>query len=95
MCNLLVPLLLELARTVTRVPVPQNSRPHLTVSYEIPPTWKARPSYLHAPGTGWPSYTPGNWVTNHSEAEAKLRPTVNRPVCLSVGLPSGKTKESQ
>jgi hypothetical protein len=44
------------------VEVPQNSRPHFTVSSETPPTWRARSPYLYPPGTGWPSNTPGHWV---------------------------------
>jgi hypothetical protein len=44
------------------VEVPQNSRPYFTVSFETPPTWRARSPYLYSPGTGWPSYTPGHWV---------------------------------
>jgi hypothetical protein len=43
--------------------VPQNSRPYFTVSFETPPTWRARSPYLYPPGTEWPSYTPGHWVT--------------------------------
>jgi hypothetical protein len=45
--------------------VPQNSRPHLTVSSETPPTWRAMFPYLYPPGTGWPSYTPGHWVPSY------------------------------
>jgi hypothetical protein len=41
------------------VEVPQNSQPYFTVSFEIPPTWRARSPYLYPPETGWPSYTPG------------------------------------
>jgi hypothetical protein len=37
-------------------------RPYVAVSYETPPTWRARSLYLHPPGTGWSSYTPGHWV---------------------------------
>jgi hypothetical protein len=44
------------------VQVLQNSRPYFTISYETPPTWRARSPYLYPPGTGWPSYTPGHWV---------------------------------
>jgi hypothetical protein len=44
--------------------VPQNSRPYFTVSFETPPTWRARSPYLYPPGTGWPSYTPGYRVTH-------------------------------
>jgi hypothetical protein len=45
------------------VDVPQNSRPYFAVSFETPPTWRARSTYLYPPGTGWPSYTPGHWVS--------------------------------
>jgi hypothetical protein len=41
-------------RNHSRVQVPQKSRPYFTVSYEIPPTWRARSSYLCTPGTRWP-----------------------------------------
>jgi hypothetical protein len=34
------------------VEVPQNSRPYFTVSFETPPTWRARFPYLYPPGTG-------------------------------------------
>jgi hypothetical protein len=47
---------------------PAELRPYFTVSSETPPTWRARSPYLYPPGTGWPSYTPGQWVplTNHT-----------------------------
>jgi hypothetical protein len=45
------------------VQVPQNSRPYFTVSFETPPTWRARSPYLYPPGTGWPRYTPGHCVS--------------------------------
>jgi hypothetical protein len=41
---------------------PAELRPCFTVSFETPPTCKARSPYLHHPGTGWPSYTPGHCV---------------------------------
>jgi hypothetical protein len=41
---------------------PSELRPYFTVSFETPPTWRARSPYLYPPGTGWPSYTPGHWV---------------------------------
>jgi hypothetical protein len=56
-CNLLVQLLLGLARAVTLGP-----KSRITVSSETPPTWRARSPYLYPLGTGWPSYTPGHWV---------------------------------
>jgi hypothetical protein len=60
-CNLLVQLLLGLARSVTLgSKSSQNSLPYFTVSSETPPTWRARFPYLYPPGTGWPSYTPGH-----------------------------------
>jgi hypothetical protein len=62
-CNLLVQLLLGLARAVTLgVQVPQNSRPHFTASSETPPALRARSPHLYPPTTGWPSYTPRHWV---------------------------------
>jgi hypothetical protein len=30
--------------------------------FETPQTWRARSPYLYLPGTGWPSYTPRDWV---------------------------------
>jgi hypothetical protein len=37
--------------------------PYFTVlTFETPPTWRARSRYLYPPGTGWPSYTPRHWV---------------------------------
>jgi hypothetical protein len=42
---------------------PAELRPYFTVSFETPPTWRARFPYLYPPGTGWPSYTPGHWVS--------------------------------
>jgi hypothetical protein len=56
---------LSFTRTIccrSRVQVPQNSRPYFTVSFEAPPTWRARSPYLYSPGTGWPSYTSRHWV---------------------------------
>jgi hypothetical protein len=44
------------------VEVPQNSRAYFTVASETPQTWRARFPYLYLTGTGWPSYTPGNWL---------------------------------
>jgi hypothetical protein len=42
--------------------VAQNPKPCFTVSYETPPTWRARFPYLYSPGTGWSNYIPGHWV---------------------------------
>jgi hypothetical protein len=44
------------------VRVAQNPKPYFTISSETPPTWRARFPYLYPPGTGWPSYAPGQWV---------------------------------
>jgi hypothetical protein len=52
--------------------VAQNPKPYFTVSSETPPTWKARFSYLYPPGTGWPSYTPGQWVPFMSSLKTRL-----------------------
>jgi hypothetical protein len=38
---------------------------NFTVSSETPPTWRAKFLYLHPPGAGWPSYSPGHWVHSH------------------------------
>jgi hypothetical protein len=46
------------------VRVAQNPKPYFTVSSETPSTWKARFPYLYPPGTGWPSCTPGHWVSH-------------------------------
>jgi hypothetical protein len=35
----------------------------LLLQFLRPQNWKARSAYLYPPGTGWPSYTPGHWVT--------------------------------
>jgi hypothetical protein len=43
-------------------PSPSELRPYFTVSFETPPTWRARSLYLYPPGTEWPSYTPGHCV---------------------------------
>jgi hypothetical protein len=62
-CNLLVQLLLDLARAVTLGSKSRRTqRPYLTVSSETPPIWRASFPYLSPPGTRWPSYTPGHWV---------------------------------
>jgi hypothetical protein len=42
--------------------VSQNSRPYVTISYETPPRSRAKPPRLYPTGTGWPNYTPGNYV---------------------------------
>jgi hypothetical protein len=55
-CNLLVQLLLGLARAVTLGS--KSHRTQTTVSFETPPTLKARSLYLYPSGTGWPSYNP-------------------------------------
>jgi hypothetical protein len=56
-CNLLLLLILASA-------VPWDSRPYFIVPIlETPPTWRANSPYLYPPGTGWPSYTRGHWVT--------------------------------
>jgi hypothetical protein len=62
-CNLLVQLLLGACQSShSWVEVPQNSRPYFIVSSETPSTWRARFPYLYPPETGWPSYTPGQWI---------------------------------
>jgi hypothetical protein len=53
------------------VEVPQNSDHILLSHLKLPPTWRARSLYLYPPGTRWPSYTPGQWVTfNQHRTEA-------------------------
>jgi hypothetical protein len=43
---------------------PSRSEPEtiFTVSFETPPTWRARFPYLYPPITWWPSYTPRHWA---------------------------------
>jgi hypothetical protein len=52
-------------------PVSGSSLTGLTATFhslrlETPPTWRAKSPYLYPSGTGWPSYTPGHWVTSTS-----------------------------
>jgi hypothetical protein len=62
-CNLLVQLLLGLARAVTLGSKSHRTHGHILLSHvRLPPSWRARFSYLYPRGTGWPSYTPGHWV---------------------------------
>jgi hypothetical protein len=59
-CTLLVQLLLSLANNShSRVEVPQNSRPYFIVSFQTPPTWRAKSSYSYPRGTRCPGYAPG------------------------------------
>jgi hypothetical protein len=43
--------------------VAQNPKSYFTVSSETLPAWRARFPCLYTPGTGWPSYTLGHWVS--------------------------------
>jgi hypothetical protein len=61
-CNLLVQLILGLARAVTLGSKSRRTHGHILLSSETPPTWRARFPYLYPPGTRWTSYTPGHWV---------------------------------
>jgi hypothetical protein len=61
-CNVLVQLLLDLARAVTLGSKSRRTHSHILLSSETLPIWRARSPYLYPPGTGWPSYTPGYWV---------------------------------
>jgi hypothetical protein len=45
------------------------------LTFETPPTWKARSPYLCPLGTGWPSYTPRHWVP-YSSPPTTRRATV-------------------
>jgi hypothetical protein len=61
--NLLV--LLGFATVVTLGSKSRRTHDFISLSYETPPTWRSRPPYLYAPGTGWPSYTSGHWVPSY------------------------------
>jgi hypothetical protein len=62
-CNLLVQLLLGLARVFTLGSKSHRTqRSYFSVSNKTPPTCRVRFPYLYPPGTGWPSYIPGLWV---------------------------------
>jgi hypothetical protein len=50
----------------------RRTRNHTLLSSETPPTWRAMFPYLHPPGTGWPSYTPGHWVAFTSSLTTRL-----------------------
>jgi hypothetical protein len=65
-CNLL--LLLVLASAVPRDSIPNYIVPIL----ETPPTWRARSLHLYLPGTEWPSYTPGHWVSFPSPVRTRM-----------------------
>jgi hypothetical protein len=62
-CNLLYNCFWALSEQSHLSRSPTELTAYLTVSSETPPTWRARFPYLYPPGTGWPSYTPGHWVT--------------------------------
>jgi hypothetical protein len=62
-CNLLVPLLLDLARATTLGSKSRRTRTIFYFSFETPPSWRTRSRYLGPPGTEWPSYTSGHWVS--------------------------------
>jgi hypothetical protein len=48
------------------------------LTFGTPLTWRTRSSYLHSPGTGWPSYTPRHWVPFSSPPPHGILPrTVN------------------
>jgi hypothetical protein len=55
----------------SQVRVRRGSWPHFTVSdLRLPATWRTRSLYLYPPGTGWPGYTPRQWVgLKHYERE--------------------------
>jgi hypothetical protein len=61
-CNLLVQLILVLARAVTLGSKSRRTHDHILLYHlRLPHTWRARSPYLYPPGTGWPSNTPGHW----------------------------------
>jgi hypothetical protein len=69
----IVQLLLGLDKSSrSRVEVPQNSRPYFIVSFQTPPTWRARSPYSYPPGTGRPSYTPEHWVPFSSPLKTRM-----------------------
>jgi hypothetical protein len=53
--------------------------------FDTPPTWRARSPYLYSPGTGWPSYTPGHWVTDHTERVRVLNSRSNDDMRFATG----------
>jgi hypothetical protein len=60
--NLLVQLLLGLARAVTLGSTFRRTHDDILLSHLRLPTWRVRSLYLYPPGTRLPSYTPGHWV---------------------------------
>jgi hypothetical protein len=65
-CNLLYNCFWPLPEQSLWDPSPAELKPYFTVSFETPPTWRARYPYLYPPGTGWSSYSPGHWVPSSS-----------------------------
>jgi hypothetical protein len=62
-CNLLVQLLLVLARAVTLGYKSRRTHNHILLSHlRLPQPGRPGSLYLYPPGTGCPSYTPGHWV---------------------------------
>jgi hypothetical protein len=59
-CNLLLQFAVTLQSKSRRTHdiLLSHLRSYFTVSYETPPTWRARSLYLYPPGTKCPSYTP-------------------------------------
>jgi hypothetical protein len=55
-------LLLVLASAVILRSDTSGTHDHILLSDSRPPTWRARSPYLYPTRTGWPVYTPSNWV---------------------------------
>jgi hypothetical protein len=61
-CNLLVQLLLGLARAVTVGSKSRRTHGHILLSHLRLPNLEGQVPVFISSGTRWPSYTPGHWV---------------------------------
>jgi hypothetical protein len=72
-----------ICRAITQWSEFLRTRNHTSLSHlSLPPTWRARVPY--PPETGWPGYTPWQWVPSTSplmplRSEATLRDSVPNP----------------
>jgi hypothetical protein len=68
----------------SQVRVQQDSWPYFTVStLVLLPTWRARSLYLYSLGTGWPSYTPRNWICSLLASSSSYIVTDSQSASLS------------